>query len=1235
MILIRKSLIILLLLLGIVLAVAGTVATITWIRLDQAGGVAGFIEQTLNDQGGGIEARVEKAELEFQISATPIVLRAENIQLKAEDTNMILPRSEFGFSWQNLITGRFIPSDMQIFRLDIDINHGREGWYAGPTMAIITSLLENEKETSTVATFTGIRQIQISDARITIGKRQQVSGGLSNGGEIPAQTVIEPIEITLRLDARRILGNVKLDNLFGGRMSVDFAGNSTGSVVDFNILMDRVYLSSIYPYLGLDIPQFQDVGNIDGRVEFTLRDQQIVMLSGELSAADGQMDLPGLGKVRYDRLAADLSYDGAQDQLTFHQVEFESKPAGDADPRQAILSGHVREISTDTPQVFAKIKGSGMPFEEAVELWPKKTEPELRQMIISSLSQGKISSFGIDTVGVFHKSQRRYDITTLDLIADLSNLRLDKGFASVENLNGRLNSRLELSVGSRGVIEHASADFILLDAALKPFGQDEVAELEGIELRTRLVGNTLQISRAAIDARHLGQLVLVAQMELQDDWHPHRMDVSIRAEQIDKDFMTALWPAGLRPQTRHWVDERVQGGVINGLSVNAGFDIPVSEKPKVLYLNGKAEISRSSLTFLRTMPPLRNASAAVSFEGASLRFDLMSGTVEGLDFTGSRFIVRATDKGPQGDLALIGRGDFKGAVHLLDHPRLNILRSRGLNVSQSKGQVDLTMSMKWLIPPQGKKIADMGGAEINATATVADAMLDGLPYGIEFSDGSLDMVYAGRKLVINGRGHFDKAPGVLNLTRQASGAINMELALNPGEELSQWLEQRFGMGLGGSTGALISMKNQDDMDDLVLDARFDLDLASINIERLGLTKLPGEKAEMRARFAIAGNKISSISDLVLESDFLSADGRISFDESGRFLGAFFNHIAWPGNDISNITLERNAENILRVDADARIIDLTPLRREESPGKGMSLIVDLTADRIIMDEKASFSGHMFFETREDGVGKATLLGNLFLNGKPMLTEGSLEAEFGQGRDIMRGHGLVGGAEADLVLGPGDNGGDLLELYSNNAGQVLKTLKVTDAIRGGQLEMKVMFKPDQDGHYSVDMKLEDFNVIEAPRAVRMLSVLSLAGLYSLLEGDGTNFREGGAIIEVSPGRQKIQQARATGEALAVDFVGVVNTEKKEVEVSGALLPVYGITKLIGKVPLLREILTGIDNQGLFVTQFKITGPVDDPSNTVNASSIIPGVFRDVFSPDWVNRERERLIGSEEGSAAGSGN
>ena len=72
----------------------------------------------------------------------------------------------------------------------------------------------------------------------------------------------------------------------------------------------------------------------------------------------------------------------------------------------------------------------------------------------------------------------------------------------------------------------------------------------------------------------------------------------------------------------------------------------------------------------------------------------------------------------------------------------------------------------------------------------------------------------------------------------------------------------------------------------------------------------------------------------------------------------------------------------------------------------------------------------------------------------------------------------------------------------------------------------------------------------------------------------------------------------------------------------------------IPLVGEILTGIDNAGLFVTQFSLKGDIEDPESSVTPASIVPGVLRDLFSPDWLRREGDRILGpTANGYANGS--
>ncbi|MGC6484060.1 MAG: DUF3971 domain-containing protein [Candidatus Puniceispirillales bacterium] len=1189
-----------------------------WRQVDAAGGLTMFIQNKLSQRAEGVFGSIEKAELEFSVSTLPVRLKASNIRLNASDTIIVLPQSEFRFSFVNLLLGNLTPTEMSLSGLEIEIEQGSKGWHAGPSMALLTSLVDDDNAISG-GPLTAIRSLFVDDAKLRIMRNPD-----------PADVAridwieIEPIAITLSKKNNVFQGKINASDAVGGAFEIDFTGNAAGTDLNFSATLSEINATEIYPYLGIDVPEISSLGLVTGRLAMSVRDRRLQQISGDLVSTDGKTALPGYGDIDFASANIIFAHDVVLDTLTISNLDLATRNFSDRPDGRLTIAGQVRNLMQPRPTLIANIKGSNFSFGRVIELWPESAESALRQTVKESLDGGRVSSFGIDTVGVINRAEKVFEVSTLDLISDVRQVRLETGFGPIDRLVGSLSARFEMSIDKDGSIDHGVANFLLTDALLLPKGSSRKIDLEGVEVRTRLDGNTIQVTRAAVDARALGQLAMFAEVDITSDWHPHRFDMEVRAEQVDTQLVTELWPRSLWARTRQWVENRIDGGTINGLKLKGGFDLPESEPMKVIYLEGEAQIADTELTYLTTMPPLENTWARVNFQGTSFRADIDSGTVEGLDLAGSRFIMRPTAAGPEADLALIATGDFGGAMRLLDHPRLDVLNAAGLQPTNAEGQIDLTMGLKWIIPKSGETVSTRGGVAINATASVEDMALDNLPYQTDIRGGMMDIVYLNRKLSISGRGSFSGVPGFVSLDRYPDQQVEMDLALSRSDALTDLINTRAGLDLGGQAGGAVKIRREAASPDLQLDVNLDLDETSLNIRRLGVVKLPGERARLDAMLRISDGQIETIGDINLDSDVLRARGQISFDETGRFLGAFFDEMAWPGNDISFVTIERSGDDVLTISASAELIDLTPLRREESPGEGFAMTVDLTADRIILDQMVTLSGNVSFTTDKDGQGKADFLGGLFLKNKEFMTEAAFTALFGGGNDLLEGRGLVGGAEASITLSPADDGGNLMVLRSNNAGQVLKSLKVLDAIRGGKLNMVVHFRSDDTGVFDADFELEDFRVIEAPRAVRMMSVLSLAGLYSLIEGDGTFFDLGHARIEVMPGRQIIHQARASGEALAVDLVGVIDTERQELEVSGMLLPVYGITKLIGKVPLISEIVTGLENEGIFVTQFSITGPVSEPENNVNLSSIVPGLFRDVFSPDWIRRERERLIG-----------
>jgi hypothetical protein len=144
--------------------------------------------------------------------------------------------------------------------------------------------------------------------------------------------------------------------------------------------------------------------------------------------------------------------------------------------------------------------------------------------------------------------------------------------------------------------------------------------------------------------------------------------------------------------------------------------------------------------------------------------------------------------------------------------------------------------------------------------------------------------------------------------------------------------------------------------------------------------------------------------------------------------------------------------------------------------------------------------------------------------------------------------------------------------------------------------------------------------------MFSVLSLAGLYGLVEGEGTAFARGHAIIHSNGDIHNLELLQASGSALGISLLGTVDKKQRVLDVSGNLIPANLISNIIGSVPLVAEILTGIDRTGLFVTQFSMQGSIDDPEVDVNALALVPGLLRDIFSPNWLGEERDRIFGVE---------
>ncbi|HEY8129992.1 MAG TPA: DUF3971 domain-containing protein, partial [Hyphomicrobium sp.] len=77
------------------------------------------------------------------------------------------------------------------------------------------------------------------------------------------------------------------------------------------------------------------------------------------------------------------------------------------------------------------------------------------------------------------------------------------------------------------------------------------------------------------------------------------------------------------------------------------------------------------------------------------------------------------------------------------------------------------------------------------------------------------------------------------------------------------------------------------------------------------------------------------------------------------------------------------------------------------------------------------------------------------------------------------------------------------------------------------------------------------------------------------------------------------------------GKVDFKTKRVNLGGTYIPLQGLNGAFGAIPVLGQIISGTQGEGIFGITFAVQGPTSDPQVIVNPLSLVaPGIFREMF-------------------------
>lgn len=148
---------------------------------------------------------------------------------------------------------------------------------------------------------------------------------------------------------------------------------------------------------------------------------------------------------------------------------------------------------------------------------------------------------------------------------------------------------------------------------------------------------------------------------------------------------------------------------------------------------------------------------------------------------------------------------------------------------------------------------------------------------------------------------------------------------------------------------------------------------------------------------------------------------------------------------------------------------------------------------------------------------------------------------------------------------------------------------------------------NGHLDV----HNLTVKNAPVLARIVSFASLGGMRDALFGNGLPFENVSADMTYQREVLTISKGLATSTGTLLRVEGSINSATMNTELKGTLVPsYYGLNQAANKIPLIGGLLGKVTGDGIQAFDFRVTGPLSDPSVHVQASSLAPGALRDLI-------------------------
>jgi hypothetical protein len=759
---------------------------------------------------------------------------------------------------------------------------------------------------------------------------------------------------------------------------------------------------------------------------------------------------------------------------------------------------------------------------------------------------------------------------------------------------GALTTRLDLAAGqSEGIRLDLSFGAGRWTNGILPAG---FLETSGGELHAVYApeNSELRVERFALDLGGGEQAVLDGTLtgltpEMLAGQAPPPADLAgklgIKIMNIPMAKLGRLWPATFSPGGRRWVLSNLRDGIIDQASAQLQLQINAAEYvAQVASAAGELRYHDISVNYFNGLPPARKLVGTATFAGNRMEFMPTSGTVKGMKYAGGS--IQLTELGSPTEWATIDltlSGPLQDGLEIIDSKPLHYAHAVGLDPARVGGRAETQLHFRFPLVSELKIDAvEYGVKTALSGVSIPKAALD---RNLTDGDLTLDIGPAGAHL--KGKAQLDGVPMTLD-GETAFRHGGPKTRYRVGFRLDQDARHRLGLDIAdevlhGPIGADVTYTAEEAGHGQAV-AMLDLSDATLAIPDFGWEKpikAPGSvkivvdiKKDMVARLPEVEVKAAGLDGRFALN--LAADRQIDLVEIKRLvLGA---------SDITG-TVSRRLGGGWLANLRGPQLDASQLIKQTSPPGAMPLAISGKFDRLVLSPKHEIVNVSAQMLRRAGSWQSV----------------QIDGRYGNGRKL------------DLQIG-GEGAARRMLFTSNDLGATMNLLGIADNVVGGEVTISGTIS-EVGGNRSLRGHLEgsSYSLVRAPAFAQVLGMASLDGAAQALAGGGVPFSVLRADFNYDGSHVALDRAVAYGSSLGFTAKGNFDIDRDLVEMQGTIAPAYALNSLlgIGSLPLIGDILTGGEGQGLLAANYHMSGPAADPQVSVNPlSALAPGFLRQLF-------------------------